>query len=60
MEYIHVKHDGPDGGKSRMSIGPYSHKAAVDAMKQLKDIHRKMHGKTRVLCIIKIEKEGMT
>lgn len=72
MHWVHVKHDNcrseeiVDGktvkgfkGKSRMSIGPFSRKAAVAASAQIRMEHRTQHAfKSRqVVCIIKVERE---
>jgi len=65
--YVHVKHDNCDDqkggrtGHTRMSVGPYSHKAAVDKMKQLTVEHRAWHRYHRPapLCIIRIEEEPL-
>lgn len=75
MMYIHIKHDNcesfesdglhnvPTGrnGKMRMSIGPYSRKAALAKAKHLQVEHRVLHKyRSRgVSCIIKVEKEPL-
>lgn len=62
MHWLHIKHDGGQNknGKMRMSIGPYSRKAAVAKLKELLVYHQAWHAVPRAdqppLCIIKIER----
>lgn len=65
MNWVHIKHDNCDDGKggytgkNRISIGPYSRRAALDKATMLKVSHRTLHVfKSRhVVCIIKVERE---
>ena len=62
MFYLHIKHDGGQNpaGRMRMSIGPFSRKAATAKLKELFAYHEDWHSTPRdtppPLCIIKIER----
>lgn len=68
MHYIHIKHDNCQSnsknaegfnGKTRMSVGPFSRKAAIAEANKIRMEHREWHilHSPYVVCIVKVERE---